>query len=75
MSSDEESRRWWTFTRSRARGWMMKAETIRSTIAIAAALVVMPFAAQCRESRAGAAAKKPASKASTGNAHKGKPRF
>src|SRR5258708_12070867 len=70
MSSNEESRRWWTFTRSRARGWMMKAEKIRSTIAIAAALAVMPFAAQCRESRAGRS-QEPAGKVSTGNAKKG----
>jgi len=49
---------------------MMKAEKIRSTIAIAAALVVMPFAAQCRESGAGRG-QEPAGKVSTGNAKKG----
>src|SRR5260370_12218777 len=49
---------------------MMKAEKIRSTIAIAAALVVMPYAAQCRESGAGRG-QEPAGKVSTGNAKKG----
>jgi len=31
---NEESRRWWTFTRSRAKGWMMKAEKIRQHIGL-----------------------------------------
>jgi len=48
----------------------MKAEKIRSAIAIAAALVVMPFAAHCNESRA-VRSQEPASKGSTGNAQKG----
>src|ERR1700741_438244 len=49
---------------------MMKVEKIRNCVAIAAALVLMPFAAQCNEPREGRS-QEPASKVSTGNAQKG----
>src|SRR5579859_638873 len=71
MSSNAESRRSWTFTRSRAKGQRMKAETICSYLALMAALAALPFSVHSSESGA-ARSQEQAGKVTTGNAKKGK---